>query len=100
MNILFSSTTKKTRSLRTTTTQSEELVKYMESHSEFASNKFITKEGKIHHMKQWEELTTMLNALCNGPGKTVKQWQTVSTFCMYNVYMYAYMQAHVYVMYT
>jgi len=49
----------------------------MESHSEFAANKYLTKEGKIHHAQQWDELHKMLNALSNGPGKTVKQWQTV-----------------------
>jgi len=49
----------------------------MESHSEFAANKYLTKEGKIHHAQQWDELHKMLNALSNGPSKTVKQWQTV-----------------------
>lgn len=64
--------------MRTNSTQYEELTKYMESHSEFASTKYITKEGKIHHAQQWENLKDMLNALSTGPGKTVKQWQTVS----------------------
>lgn len=50
----------------------------MESHTEFASNKFLTKEGKIHQTKQWEQLATILNDLSCGPGKTVKQWQIVS----------------------
>jgi len=39
---------------------------------------FLTKEGKIHQMKQWEQLAATLNALSDGPDKTVKQWQTVS----------------------
>ena len=74
--MFFSS--KKNRSTRTTATQYEELVKYMELHSEFAKNKFLTKEGKIHQNQQWDQLATMLNGLSNGPDKTVKQWQTVS----------------------
>lgn len=68
---------KRVRSLRTTQTQYEELIKYMETHTEFAANKYLTKEGKKHNAQQWEELHKMLNALSSGPGKTVKQWQTV-----------------------
>ncbi|XP_032690435.1 uncharacterized protein LOC116853446 [Odontomachus brunneus] len=68
---------KKNRSGRTTTLQLEQLVQYMETHSEFASNKFLTKEGRVHHNQQWAELGKMLNELTKGPGKTTKQWQTV-----------------------
>lgn len=50
----------------------------MESHPEFAAGKFLTKEGKVHHCKQWEELASKLNALSNGILKTTKQWQTVN----------------------
>ncbi|XP_025160791.1 uncharacterized protein LOC112589928 [Harpegnathos saltator] len=63
--------------VKTTTAQYEELVKYMESHSEFATNKYLTKDCKIHHAKQWEQLAEMLNALPAGNKKTLKQWQTV-----------------------
>ncbi|XP_024876589.1 uncharacterized protein LOC112457648 [Temnothorax curvispinosus] len=49
----------------------------MESHSEFAAGKFLTKEGKVHHIKQWEELTIKLNRLSSGTQKSTKQWQTV-----------------------
>lgn len=49
----------------------------MESHSEFAAGKFLTKEGKLHHIKQWEELVVKLNAL-SGSEKSTKQWQTVN----------------------
>jgi len=69
---------KKNRFIRTSTIQYQELVKYMESHSEFASSRYITKEGKVHYAQQWEELVRMLNALSNGPKKTVKQWRTIS----------------------
>lgn len=68
---------KKNRSGKTTTLQYEELVKYMETHSGFAASKFLTKEGKIGHNQQWNRLQELLNALSKGPGKTVKQWQTV-----------------------
>lgn len=60
----------------------EELIKYMESHSEFAAGKFLTKEGKIHHAEQWEEVAKMLNALSNHL-KTTKQWQTVFNFSIF-----------------
>ena len=51
----------------------------MESHSEFAAGKFLTKDGKLHHMKQWEELTVKPNALSgSGSQKSTKQWQTVN----------------------
>lgn len=43
--------------------QNEELIKYMEAHSEFTTNRFITKEDKIHHIKQREQLTANLNDL-------------------------------------
>lgn len=76
LNYIFFSKSKN-RSGRTTALQFEELVKYMETHSEFASNKFLTKEGRVHHNQQWAELAQMLNELTKGPGKTVKQWQTV-----------------------
>lgn len=56
----------------------------MESHSEFAASKYLSKEGKIHHIQQWEDLTNMLNALSNGTGNTVKQWQTVRISLCYN----------------
>lgn len=69
---------KRTRALRTSSAQYEELISYMESHSEFAAGKFLTKEGKIHHIKQWEELTIKLNALSTGTQKSTKQWQTVN----------------------
>ncbi|XP_077263663.1 uncharacterized protein LOC143898224 [Temnothorax americanus] len=56
----------------------------MESHSEFAAGKFLTKEGKwhskeekVHHIKKWEELTIKLNKLSSGTQKSTKQWQTV-----------------------
>ncbi|XP_077256592.1 uncharacterized protein LOC143894295 isoform X2 [Temnothorax americanus] len=49
----------------------------MESHSEFAAGKFLTKERKVHHIKQWEELTIKLNRLSSGTQKSTKQWQTV-----------------------
>jgi len=58
------------------TIQYEELIKYMESYFEFAANKYLIKEGKIHHAEQWNELHKMLNALWNGSFKTVEQWQT------------------------
>lgn len=76
--IFFLFSLKKSRSVKTTTAQYEELVKYMESHSEFATNKYVTKDGKIHHAQQWEQLAGMLNALTPGNDKTSKQWQTVS----------------------
>lgn len=55
----------------------------MESHSEFAAGKFLTKDGKIQQMKQWEELATQLNALSTGTKKSTKQWQTVDCILMY-----------------
>jgi len=71
---------KKTRSVRTSTAQYETLLSYMECHSDFAASKFLTKEGKIHHIKQWEELAKKLNELSPGSEKTTKQWQTVKIF--------------------
>ncbi|XP_071653698.1 uncharacterized protein [Temnothorax longispinosus] len=75
--VLNTHSKKKNRSTRTTAIQYEELVKYMETHSDFASCKYVSKEGKVHHAQQWENVAAMLNALSKGPGKTVKQWQTV-----------------------
>lgn len=46
----------------------------MEIHSEFAAGKYLTKEGRVHHVQQWDDLTNMLNALSSCPGKTTKQW--------------------------
>lgn len=69
---------KKTRAVRTSTAQYETLLSYMELHSEFAAGKFLTKEGKTHHSKQWEDLGNKLNSLSNGTEKTTKQWQTVN----------------------
>ncbi|XP_018358729.1 PREDICTED: uncharacterized protein LOC108758340 [Trachymyrmex cornetzi] len=57
--------------------QNEELMKYMETNSEFATNRFITKEDNIHLIKQREQIITNRNDLLSeGPGKAVKQWQT------------------------
>lgn len=60
----------------------------METHSEFAANKFLTKEGRTHHNHQWDELKDMLNALSNGPGKTTKQWQIVNIHTQTLIYIY------------
>jgi len=73
----FYISTKKLRAARTTQTQYEELIKYMEEHSEFAAGKFLTKEGRNRNMQQWEELKTYLNSLSCAVGKSTKQWQTV-----------------------
>lgn len=58
----------------------------METHSEFATNRFITKEDKIHCVKQREQLTANLNdVLFDGPSKVVKQWQPY-----YEMYVFIY----------
>lgn len=67
----------------------------METHSEFAANKFLTKEGRIRHNQLWNDLQETLNALSNAPGKTTKQWQTVSIYTNvhthnYILYVYTY----------
>lgn len=77
MAMLFS-TIKKQRSSRASIMQIEDLVSYMEKHSNFAAGRFTGSDGKLQLQRQWEELSKRLNYL-QGPEKSVKQWQTVST---------------------
>nr|CAD7451405.1 unnamed protein product [Timema bartmani] len=63
------------RSGRANGRQSEFLVDYMVSNSEFANEKLMSPQGAINATQQWTELSNRLNEL--GPDKTMEQWKKV-----------------------
>ncbi|KAK4882302.1 hypothetical protein RN001_005621 [Aquatica leii] len=59
-----------------TAVQKENLISFMEDHSDFAEGKLLGVDGRKVRAALWEILATQLNS-CDGPKKSTTKWQRV-----------------------